>query len=137
MSMGKFETIDRDLRVHLNSLPGAPTILWEGMKHKLNANTTYLEPINRPIDSILLTVGKDTEDGGIYQINIHVPIGKGNKKMLQLIDNIAGHFGKLHKTGIVYIYNISRGPTVRNRAHIQTSVNIRYRSYNTNEIDED
>lgn len=79
----------------------ATDVVWENVKKTIDVTKAYFEEIYLPNDTEPKTLGSsgETEDFGLYQINVHVPIGTSTIQSEEYIEELS----ILYKSGIKLI----------------------------------
>lgn len=96
--------IHKALAGHLNTgFSLATNIVWENVPKSVDLDSPYFEELFMPNDSEQRTLGSagETEDFGLYQINVNVPIGTSTLASEEYIEEIS----ILFKSGTILSLN--------------------------------
>ena len=129
-----YVTTAKLFRKKLATLNDAPPIFWENVNKRPAANTVHLRPRLIPVESQLLDVTRRQSNPGIYSIGVYVPIGKGEKELLTIMDNIynlfQSVFNLIEDDFLVDLLAISRSGIRRDENYCMANVDIRFINYN-------
>ena len=114
--MGVYTNIQAALDTKLNTITGSPSIAWPNTEFTPTHGTLFLEPNILPVPSTLATLNDYHRYGGIYQVNVYVPVEKGTATLNLWLDRVHDLFDKTTLTSggdSVLIQNIDKGPVLR------------------------
>lgn len=128
-----FSTSASLLREKLSELPNLPKVYWENTVLTTVVNQVHLRPRIIPVTSQLLDVDRRQINGGIFSIGIYVPLNKGEKQLLTLIDSIYTLFNETLSLSegsyIIDLLAISRSNLRRDENFCMANVDIEYVNY--------
>lgn len=131
--MGVFTNIETALHTRLATLSGLPAVAWPNVAFVPTENTQFLRPTMLIDATKLHTLAGGEQHGGIYQIDVYVPLEKGSSALLTLLDSIESLF-KSNKTmtagsDTVFIQAVSRGPSTRQESWYVGILEVNYICY--------
>lgn len=130
--MAAFTNIQTALDTRLNSLSGAPTIIWHNTKAQPVNGSAWMQPHLMPATTALDTLAGLQLHKGIYQIDIFVPLQTGLATLLAYMDSLLSHFkGQSLTSGsdVIHIQAVGVGATERQEAWYRGYVEIYYICY--------
>lgn len=131
--MGVFTNINAALNTRLSTLSGLPEISWPNKRYSPLQGVAWIRPTLLPVPSSLSSLDGVQEHGGIYQIDIFVPLEKGIALFNTIADNLLAHFSSNKRlaagTDVIFIQAVSIGQAVRQEAWYAGYVQINYLCY--------
>jgi hypothetical protein len=133
MTYGPFGTTASLFREKLSELPNLPKVYWENTVLTTVNNEVHLRPKIIPINSQLLDFDRRQSNGGLFSVGIYVPLNKGEKQLMALMDKIYQLFNEtLSLSGGEYIVDllaISRSGIRRDENFCMANIDIEYVNY--------
>lgn len=130
--MGVFTNIQAALNTRLNSLSGAPTIIWPNTKAQPVIAASWMRPTLLPATTTLHNLDGLQHHKGLYQIDIFVPVQGGLSTLTGYMDSVLSHFKGQSLTAnsdTVHIQAVSVGATERQDSWFRGFVEIYYICY--------
>ncbi len=128
-----YRNISAALSSALNTLATtlAIDVAWENSAFEPTVGESYLRETLLPAETALYTFDSQTENVGIYQVDVFTPINDGKGAAIALADDIADAFENqtlIYGTTTVYTRSASRAVATRERNWHILPVSIAYRS---------
>ncbi len=130
--MGTLTNIQSALEVKLATLSPAVSTAWPNVKHIPTENTAWMRGTLLPIRSTLETLTSATYHKGIYQVDVFVPLEKGEGALLTILDGLYILYRKTNLTAsstVVEVKAVSRGPTIREEAWLHGMLEIEFQCF--------
>lgn len=120
----------------LNSLAGGVDVAWEGVHFEPTVGEAWLRPTLLFSPSSNISLNGSQQNFGIYQIDFFYPIGKGNKQILEKMQEILDYFKSnqelTESSTTILISSVSRegaGLNVDSKLWNSGVISINFRSY--------
>lgn len=130
--MGVFTNIQAALNTRLNSLAGAPTIIWPNTKVQPVIASSWMRPTLLPATTTLHNLDGVQHHKGLYQIDIFVPAQNGLATLTSYMDSAVSHFKNqslVAGADTVHVQAVSMGASERQDSWFRGFVEIYYICY--------
>lgn len=130
---GVFSNIESALNTRLSLVAGLPAVQWPNAKYQPKEGTAFVRPTLLSAATELFRLDDGSLHKGIYQIDIFMPLEKGNRDLNEIMDSIEEHFRAVRSlasgTNTVFIQAIGRGLAQRQESWYVSFVEINYICY--------